>query len=72
MTKPKRNIGSRTNGLEVDSDVNTDPNREQQLDDSFEAWYENISDQVKQKADLANVPQANVFDSAVNLEEDPS
>lgn len=27
---------------EVDSDVNEDRNREQQLDDSFQDWYRNI------------------------------
>ncbi|WP_238392490.1 hypothetical protein [Paenibacillus antri] len=58
--------------FEVDSNVNEDRNREKQLDDSFDAWYENIGDQVKRKFDLTNVPQANVFDSAVHLDEDPS
>ena len=40
------------------------------MDDSFEAWYGNINDQVKRKLDLTNVPQDNVFDSAVGPDED--
>lgn len=44
------------NKIEVDSDVNEDPNREEQLDDSFEAWYGSIDDKMKQKLDLTNVP----------------
>jgi hypothetical protein len=62
-------VGSKT---EEDSDVNEDRNREEQLDDSFEAWYDKVGDQVKQKLDLTNVPQSNVFDSAVDMDEDPS
>ena len=58
--------------FEVDSDVNEDPKREKQLDASFEAWYENIGDQVKRKVDLTDVPQENVLDAAENLDEDPS
>lgn len=72
MTQPKDDYGVLGSKIEVDSDVNEDRNREEQLDDSFEAWYGNIGDQVKRKLDLTNVPQANVFDSAVDLEEDPS
>lgn len=56
--------------VEVDSDVNEDRNREEQLDDSFEAWYGNMDDQVKQKLDLTSVPQDRVLDSAVGLDED--
>lgn len=56
--------------MEVDSDVNPDRNREEQLDDSFEAWYENVQSQVKRKLDLTNVPQDNVFEEATGLDED--
>ncbi|MDR9854913.1 hypothetical protein RJP21_14965 [Paenibacillus sp. VCA1] len=52
--------------------MNEDRNREEQLDDSFEAWYGNINDQVKQKLDLTSVPQDSVLDSAVAMDEDPS
>ncbi|MDD9268464.1 hypothetical protein ACFPES_15590 [Paenibacillus sp. GCM10023248] len=72
MPQPRDNDGKLVSKVEVDSDANEDRNREEQLDDSFEAWYENIGDQVKQKLDLTNVPQDNVFDSAVDLDEDPS
>jgi len=72
MTRTKDDYGVLSGKLEAASDVNEDRNREEQLDDSFEAWYGNIRDQVKQKLDLTNVPQANGFDSAVSLEEDPS
>jgi len=68
MAAPRDEFG----GIEVDSDVNEDRDREKQLDDSFQAWYENIDEQVKRKFDLTNVPEANVFDAAVNLDEDPS
>lgn len=60
------------NKIEVDSDVNEDHNREEQLDNSFEAWYGSISAQVKRKLDLTNVPQANVYDSIVDMDEDPN
>jgi len=72
MTQPKDEYGVLDNKIEVDSDVNEDRNREEQLDDSFEAWYGNIGDQVRKKLDLTNVPQASVFDSAVDTDEDPS
>ncbi|TVX97564.1 hypothetical protein [Paenibacillus cremeus] len=68
MTQPINDY----NKIEVDSDVNEDHNREEQLDNSFEAWYESIGDQVKQKLDLTNVPQANVYDSVVDMDEDPN
>lgn len=72
MTQPSYVYGITENNMEVDSDVNEDRNREEQLDDSFEAWYENIGDQVKRKMDLTNVAKTNAFDSAVELEGDPS
>lgn len=72
MVDPKDDYGVLGNEMEVDSDVNEDRNREEQVDDSFEAWYENINDQVKRKLDLTNVPQDNVFDSAVGMDEDQS
>ncbi len=49
--------------LEVDSDVNEDRSREQQLDDSFQDWYRNIGNWVQQKDDITQVPKANVFDA---------
>lgn len=72
MIHPKDDYGVLGNEIEVDSDVNEDRNREEQLDDSFEAWYGNINDQVKRKLDLTNVPQDSVFDSAVGLDKDSS
>ncbi|HZG17501.1 MAG TPA: hypothetical protein VE710_21170 [Candidatus Bathyarchaeia archaeon] len=72
MPQLRDDYGVFGNKIEVDSDVNEDRNREEQLDNSFEAWYGNIGDQVKQKLDLTNVPLANVFDSAASLDEDPS
>ncbi|KGE16906.1 hypothetical protein PWYN_19720 [Paenibacillus wynnii] len=72
MFSPKDEYGVIGNEIEVDSDVNEDRNREKQLDNSFEAWYGNIDDQVKNKLALTNVPQDNVFDAAVNLDEDQS
>ncbi|WP_079913130.1 hypothetical protein [Paenibacillus sp. 32352] len=71
MSQPKDDYGVFGNKIEADSDVNEDRHREAQLDDSFEAWYENIGDQVKQKLDLTNVPQDNVFEAATDLDEDP-
>jgi len=62
MVPPKDDYGVKGDEIEVDSDVNEDRNREKQLDNSFEAWYGNIEDQVKKKLDLTNVPQENVFD----------
>jgi hypothetical protein len=72
MIPSKDDYGVLGNEIEVDSDVNEDRNREQQLDDSLKAWYGNIDDQVKQKLNLTNVPQDNVFDSAFSLDEDTS
>lgn len=57
------------NGIEVDSDVNDDPNREQQLDDSFQSWYNNIEYWVRQKKDITQVPGENVFDAAIQMED---
>ncbi|GIO29279.1 MULTISPECIES: hypothetical protein [Paenibacillus] len=72
MIDSKDNYGVLGKKLEVDSDVNEDRNREEQLDDSFEAWYGNINYQLKQKLDLTSVPQDSVLDSAVVMGEDPS
>ncbi|MCP1308077.1 hypothetical protein [Paenibacillus tyrfis] len=55
--------------LEVDSDVNNDPNREALLDQSFQSFYENIKQQVRAKEDITNVPGESVFDAAVGLDE---
>lgn len=63
MSYPKNDYGMLVNETEMDSDVNEDRHREKQLDDSLEAWYENVEQQVKQKLELTNVPQSNVFDS---------
>lgn len=49
---------------EVDSDVNEDRNREQQLDDSFQDWYRNIGFWAQQKEDMTKVPKSNVFDAS--------
>lgn len=72
MIHPKDDYEVLGNKIEVDSDVNEDRNREEQLDDSFEAWYGNINEQVKLKLDLTKVPQDSVFDSAVGMDEDSS
>ncbi|WP_054024471.1 hypothetical protein [Bacillus sp. FJAT-28004] len=53
---------------EVDSDVNEDRNREQQLDDSFQEWYRNIEYWVQQKDDLTQVPKSNVFDDLPDID----
>ncbi|WP_036720098.1 hypothetical protein [Paenibacillus harenae] len=53
---------------EVDSDVNEDRNREQQLDDSFQDWYRNIGYWVQQKEDMTQVPKSNVFDDLPDKE----
>ncbi len=48
--------------IELDSDKNEDPNREWQLDQSFEEWYSSIEDQVLRQQELTRVPQESVFD----------
>lgn len=55
--------------MEVDSDVNDDPNREALLDQSFQSFYENIKQQVRAKEDISNVPGESVFDAAVGMDE---
>jgi len=57
--------------IDFDSDRNEDPNREELLDDSFEAWYNDIGETVQRKLELTNVPKENVFDAAVQIEEEP-
>jgi len=54
--------------MEVDSDVNEDDNRERQLDDSFEDWYRNVGYWVQQKEELTQVPKANVFEVASEMD----
>ncbi|MFD0869888.1 hypothetical protein [Paenibacillus residui] len=54
--------------MEVDSDVNEDRNRENLLDASFEAWYENIEYWVKQKDEMTRVPEENVFEAAEDMD----
>jgi hypothetical protein len=58
------------NAMEVDSDVNEDPKRELQLDDSFEDWYRSIGQTVKLKEDMVQVPGENVFEEADEIEPD--
>lgn len=53
---------------EVDSDVNEDCNREQQLDDSFQDWYRNIGYWVQQKEDMTQVPKSDVFDDSPDID----
>ncbi|KEQ23169.1 hypothetical protein [Paenibacillus tyrfis] len=57
--------------LEVDSDVNNDPNREALLDQSFQSFYENIQQQVRAKEDITNVPGESVFDAAIGMDKEP-
>lgn len=66
--KQNRNDGLLGEEIEVDSDVNEDHNREQQLDDSFQYWYRNVGYWVQQKEDITQVPKANVFDAAVEMD----
>jgi hypothetical protein len=66
--KQNRNEGFLGEEIEVDSDVNEDRNREQQLDDSFQYWYRNVGYWVQQKEDITQVPQENVFDAAVEMD----
>jgi len=56
--------------LEVDSDVNEDRNREQQLDDSFQDWYRNIGYWMQQKDDITQVPKANDFDAFPDIDDE--
>lgn len=57
--------------LEVDSDVNEDRNREQQLlDDSFQDWYRNIGYLMQQKDDITQVPKANGFDAFPDIDDE--
>lgn len=66
--KQNRNDGFLVEGLEVDSDVNEDRNREQQLDDSFQYWYRNVGYWVQQKENMTQVPKENVFDVAADMD----
>ncbi len=56
--------------MEVDSDVNEDPGRELQLDDSYEVWYRNIGYWVEQKDEITQVPQTNAFEAATGEQEE--
>lgn len=56
--------------MEVDSDVNDDPGRELQLDASFQDWYRNIGYWVRQKEDMTQVPQSDVFEAAAEIDEE--
>lgn len=66
--KQNRNDGVLGEEIEVDSDVNEDRNRELQLDASFQEWYRNIGYWVQQKEDMTQVPKANVFDAAADMD----
>ncbi|WP_261303110.1 hypothetical protein [Paenibacillus andongensis] len=66
--KLNRNDEFLREGLEVDSDVNEDRNREQQLDDSFQYWYRNVGYWVQQKENITQVPKENVFDAAAEMD----
>ncbi|WP_216628243.1 hypothetical protein [Paenibacillus germinis] len=66
--KQNREDGFLVEGLEVDSDVNEDRNRELQLDDSFQYWYRNVGYWVQQKEDITQVPKENVFDAAAEMD----
>lgn len=66
--KQNREDGFLVEGLEVDSDVNEDRNREQQLDDSFQYWYRNVGYWVQQKEAITQVPKENVFDAAADMD----
>ncbi|SDN68492.1 hypothetical protein SAMN04487897_10476 [Paenibacillus sp. yr247] len=68
--KQNRNSGGLGEEMEVDSDVNEDRNREQQLDASFQYWYRNVGYWVQQKEDMTKVPKANVFEAAADLDAD--
>jgi hypothetical protein len=66
--KQNRNDGGLGEIIEVDSDVNEDRNREQQLDASFQDWYRNIGYWVQQKEDMTQIPKANVFEAAADMD----
>ena len=66
--KQNRNDRGLGEKIEVDSDVNEDRNREQQLDASFQDWYRNIGYWVQQKEDITQIPKANVFEAAANMD----
>lgn len=53
---------------EMDSDVNEDLNREQQLDRSFEVWYKQMENQIHQQEGITRVPDENVFETAEDLD----
>lgn len=65
--RPMNDIGMSLLGnqsyIEVDSDVNEDADREVQLDESFEAWYRTMDQQIRQKDELTNIPAENVYES---------
>jgi hypothetical protein len=53
---------------ELDSDVNEDRNREQQLDQSFEEWYAQMENQIHQQEGITRVPNENVFEAAEDMD----
>jgi hypothetical protein len=53
---------------EIDSDANQDRNREQQLDESFEAWYEQMENQIHQQEGITRVADRNVFEAADDMD----
>jgi hypothetical protein len=54
---------------EMDSDVNEDRNREQQLDQSFEEWYAQMENQIHQQEGITRIPNENVFEVAEEMDE---
>jgi hypothetical protein len=64
--------GVGANPMEVDSDVNEDPNRESLLDRSMVDFTENIRQVIRQKNLITNVPEPSVFDAAVEIDAEPS
>lgn len=53
---------------EMDSDVNEDSNREQQLDESFEEWYAQMDNQIHLQEGITRVPNENAFEAAVEMD----
>ncbi len=55
---------------ETDSDGNEDGGREKLLDDSYETWYRAMEQQIKQAEEMTRVPQTNVFEAALDRDEE--
>ncbi|WP_313999819.1 hypothetical protein [uncultured Paenibacillus sp.] len=57
---------------DIDSDAREDDGQERLLDESFDNWYESIGRAVARQERLVSVPKQNVFDAAVEVEENVS